>query len=395
VRFRPPIAGVIFAVSAVGITVNTLVSPLLPEIIADFGVSSAFAGVLVAAGSLPGVVLAPVAGLLADRYGRRTVLVPALMIFGLAGLGVASAPNAVVFVAMRLLQGCGAAGLINLAVVMIGDWWEETDRARMIGRNGAVLTTCLATFPVVSGWAGGAFGWRVPLAAYGVAVLVAVLAAGLPRATRQSQPLRVQLANATPYLRSRAMFGAAGAGLGVFVLVFGLVLTLLPVYAESTFGLDPSQRGVLLATAAVPNAAMATSLGRLRARFSQERLFLAAGLVLATALVLAALAGSIVALFVAVGVFGAGEGLMVPSLQERSTSVAPASSRGLAVATFVAAARGGQTVGPVSATGFSGVFGPQATFAAGAALALALPVILGAVPPPGRRRREPATTGAG
>ena len=45
----------------------------------------------------------------------------------------------------RLLLGFGSAGLINLAVVMIGDNWSGADRTRMIGRNSAVLTTGLAT----------------------------------------------------------------------------------------------------------------------------------------------------------------------------------------------------------------------------------------------------------
>ena len=88
---RPPL-WVVFSVTVSGILSNTLINAPLPDIISAFGRGDGAAGLLVAAATLPGIVVAPAIGLLADRFGRRTVLLPCLVVFGLAGLASAFAP---------------------------------------------------------------------------------------------------------------------------------------------------------------------------------------------------------------------------------------------------------------------------------------------------------------
>ena len=70
---RPPLP-LIFAVTMSGILANTLLNAPLPDILEDFGVADERAGILVASASVPGIVMAPIIGLLADRHGRRRVL---------------------------------------------------------------------------------------------------------------------------------------------------------------------------------------------------------------------------------------------------------------------------------------------------------------------------------
>ncbi|MEZ5215938.1 MAG: MFS transporter [Ilumatobacteraceae bacterium] len=130
-----------------GILANTLISPNIPDILADLGQPKSRAGLLVGIGPLPGVVVAPIIGILADRLGRRRVLVPCLVVFGVFGLVAAAAPDFGVMLVARFLQGVGSAGLINLGIVLIGDHWDGMERTRLVGRNAAVLTICLATVP--------------------------------------------------------------------------------------------------------------------------------------------------------------------------------------------------------------------------------------------------------
>jgi MFS family permease len=89
---RPPLA-FIFAMTLTGILNNTLVTPALPDILDDLGVSPERSGILVAAGSTAGIVMAPVVGILADRYGRRLVLTACLAVFGTFGGVAALAPT--------------------------------------------------------------------------------------------------------------------------------------------------------------------------------------------------------------------------------------------------------------------------------------------------------------
>jgi ACDE family multidrug resistance protein len=133
----------VVAVTITSIMGNVLVAPALPDIVDDFGVSDAGAGLLLAVTTAPGIVLAPLAGVLADRYGRREVLVPCLVLFGFAGGLSAWAPTFSALVFLRLLQGVGSAGLLNLAISLIGDTWSGAERSRMMGRNAAALTAAI------------------------------------------------------------------------------------------------------------------------------------------------------------------------------------------------------------------------------------------------------------
>ena len=160
----------ILAITGTGIMGNTLLAPAIPDILDEFGVSDAGAGLLIAATSFPGIFMAPVIGVLADRLGRRRVLVPCLATFGVFGTAAALAPSFAWLVAARFGMGIGAAGLINLAVVLIGDHWGPADRTRLIGRNAAFLTVCLAVMPPIGGLLTDLGTWRLALAPYSLAV---------------------------------------------------------------------------------------------------------------------------------------------------------------------------------------------------------------------------------
>ncbi len=88
----PPLP-LIFTITITGILANTLVGAAIPDILEAFDQPDTRAGLFVAAGTLPGIVMAPVIGVLADRHGRRAVLVPCLTAFGAFGLLSALAPS--------------------------------------------------------------------------------------------------------------------------------------------------------------------------------------------------------------------------------------------------------------------------------------------------------------
>ena len=146
-----PARSLIFSVTAMGLLSNALLMSSTPEILETFGAPTSRAGLLIACGTVTGIVAAPTMGFLADRYGRKRVLIPCLVVFGVFGALGGLAPSLGWLLAARVCQGAGSAGLINLAVVIISDHWQGLDRARLIGQNSAVITTCLAVFPFLGG----------------------------------------------------------------------------------------------------------------------------------------------------------------------------------------------------------------------------------------------------
>jgi ACDE family multidrug resistance protein len=367
---RPPLV-LVFSITLTGILANTLINAPLPDILEDFGVSDSWAGVLVAAATLPGIVIAPIIGLLADRFGRRKVLIPCLVVFGVAGVGAAFAPTFAVLIAMRLLQGFGSAGLINLAVVLLGDFWDGTDRARLIGYNAAVLTISVAIFPALGGVLAQVGGWRWSFAPYGLALATAVAVWFLlpHRATPDPVRMSQQVRDAIEVLKKPVVFGAVSFGFILFVLIFGLFLTAMPILLEDDFGLDSGARGLILAFPATGSTIAALTLGRTRARFGARRLLLASSLLFVIGFTTIGLANVLVLMFAGALLYGFGEGAAIPTVQDLVAGAAPEASRGAVVAAWVGAARAGQTVGPLLAGVSIGVLGPSTTFVVGGAIA--------------------------
>jgi MFS family permease len=362
---------IIAAISLSGVLGNALVAPALPDIARALSVDDTGIGLVVAAASLPGVVVAPVIGIAADRFGRRIVVVPCLVVFGLGGMAAMAAPNFRVLLAARLVQGVGAAGLVNLAVVMIGDRHEgAVERATAIGRNGAVLIAGLAVLPMVGGGLVALAGWRAAFAPMALTLGVAVAAARLlPRerpAGASSFP--AQLRAAGDSLADRRVVAMLVVGFWGFVLVFGVVLTALPIDLDQRFGAGPALRGVILGLPALASVVVALTMGRLSSRFGTWDLVLAGFAVMALAFGGVALAGGVALVGITMIVYGLGETLVIVPLQAYAAGLAPA-HRGVMVAVWVSAVRAGQAAGPVLAGVCLGALSARGTLAVGSAVA--------------------------
>jgi len=153
----------LFAVTLVGVGNVSSVSPAFPQVVEVFGISRAEVGWVVTAYSLPGVLSAPLAGIGADRLGRKRVLVPTLFVFGIAGGACALARSFPVLLGLRAAQGLAAAPLVGLAITIIGDRYEGTTRATAVGYNATALNVGTAAYPAIGGVL-AAIAWYVPFA---------------------------------------------------------------------------------------------------------------------------------------------------------------------------------------------------------------------------------------
>ncbi|MFE3329336.1 MFS transporter [Streptomyces sp. NPDC059176] len=124
--------------------------------------------------TLAGLIL--LGGALGDRYGRRRVFVLGVAWFALASLACGLAPNAVVLIIARALQGVGGALLTPGSLALIQASFHPDDRARAVGLWSGFGGIGAAVGPFVGGWLVDGPGWRwvfllnVPLAAVCVPV---------------------------------------------------------------------------------------------------------------------------------------------------------------------------------------------------------------------------------
>jgi ACDE family multidrug resistance protein len=368
---RDPDLWLLFAVTLVAVGNVSSVAPAFPQVVEAFGISRVQVGWVVTAYSLPGILSAPLAGVLADRLGRKRVLVPTLLVFGVAGGACALARSFPVLLALRVVQGAAAAPLVGLAVTLIGDRYEGPARATAIGYNATALNVGTATYPALGGaLAAAAWFWpfALPLLALPVGAAVAwkLDAPSVDRAPTLADYLDV----ARDRLTDRRVLGLLGVNLGVFVLIFGAFLTYVPELLDERFGSPPVVAGVVLALASVSSGLVATQLGRLSTVVSEGRLIQGSLVIDGVALALMPLAPAPWGVGAASLLFGVAQGLNQPALQTRLTELASDASRGILLSLNGMILRLGQAIGPLLLGGALMLGGIGAVFYAAGGLAL-------------------------
>lgn len=213
---------IIFAITLMAVMGVAVITLALPQVERAFDLSPGRVGLVLTAFTLPGVVLTPVLGILSDRLGRKRVLVPSLLLFGLAGAACALAGSLHVLLALRFLQGCGAAALGTINVTMIGDIFSGNDRDSAMGYNSSVLSIGTGSYPALGG-ALAIFGWHypfaLPLAAIPVGLLV-LFSLDNPE-PKGEESLSQYFSEVWGSLRDRHTAGLLGATLVTFVILYG------------------------------------------------------------------------------------------------------------------------------------------------------------------------------
>ncbi|MEU5838740.1 sugar porter family MFS transporter [Streptomyces diacarni] len=117
-----------------------VISGALLAIESDFGLSAFSSGVVVSSLLVGAMAGAAGAGGLADRHGRRPVLVAAAAIFTVGAVLAALAPSAVVLTAARVVLGLGIGVASNLVPVFIAELAPPRYRGRLVGLNQLMIT---------------------------------------------------------------------------------------------------------------------------------------------------------------------------------------------------------------------------------------------------------------
>src|SRR6266568_4148518 len=161
-----------------------VVSTALPRIVGDLGGLSHLSWV-VTAYVLAATITTPLYGKLGDLYGRKRLLVTAIVIFlvgsALSGLSQ-SMDQLIVF---RALQGLGAGGLMVGAIATIGDLVSPRERGQYMGYMMAAMMVAMIAGPLVGGYITDSLSWRwifyinMPIGGAALAYIFAML--HLPR----------------------------------------------------------------------------------------------------------------------------------------------------------------------------------------------------------------------
>lgn len=334
-----------------------LIAPVLPRMQAHFAETPGAAVLVPVALTLPALViafLAPLAGLLADRIGRRPLLLASMLLYSLCGVLPLWLDSLGLIVASRAGIGLAEAGIMTCCTTLMGDYFDGQRRERLFALQMVATSLSAALFMGLGGVLGES-GWRTPFVLYAVGLLCLPLMATLlwePQ-VRHAGPLRAD-AEGFPW--------AALAPLYLLTLLAGVSLFIVPVQAGYLLQLlhvdAPQQVGMTMGANQL--GVLAGALGfRLLAALPARRLlalgFATAGLGGA----LMALADSHAPVVLAVLVNGLGVGLLLPTLITQVMLQVGFHQRGRATGGFTASIFAGEFLSPLLVLAITGGANPH------------------------------------
>ncbi|QJU52816.1 MFS transporter [Herbiconiux sp. KACC 21604] len=172
--------GLVFISLAVALIIvdSTIVNVAIPSIIDDLGIDSTQVQWVQESYTLVFAALLLVFGTLADRFGRRRMLVLGVIVFAGASILAATAPSGDLLIGARVVQGIGGAMVLPTTLSLINATFRGRERALAFAIWGSTIGGMTAVGPLLGGWLTTYFSWRwafginIPL---GVVIVVGVL----------------------------------------------------------------------------------------------------------------------------------------------------------------------------------------------------------------------------
>lgn len=315
-----------------------LLIPVLPELVTelaggDIAAGSTYYGWFIAAYAAMQFLFAPILGGLADRFGRRPVLLVSLLGAGIDYLVMALAPNLTLLFVGRVISGVTGAN-ITAANAYIADVSAPHERAKNFGLVGATFGVGFIVGPALGGLLAG-LGLRAPFyAAAGLALVnwlygFFILPESLKPELRRDFSWR--RANPIGSLRSLGRYRLV-RDLTFTYVCFGLAQNAMTatwvLYTTYRFGWDPFLNGISLAVVGVFSALVQGVLVRMFvARFGERAAILVGILMAAVSFVAYGLSPFGWALYIGIAIGSLG-GLAGPSAQSLISRAVAADEQG-------------------------------------------------------------------
>ncbi|OFX58826.1 MAG: MFS transporter [Bacteroidetes bacterium GWB2_41_8] len=364
---------IIFGVTLIAVMGIASITPAFPGIIKYFGISTQQVGWLIAAFTLPGIFLTPVSGIMADRFGRKLVLVPSLFIFGIAGFLCSFMRDFNLLLLFLFIEGIGAAGLSSINITLIGDLYSGEKRTALMGYNASILSIGTAAYPALGGFI-AVFGWQyifyLPLLAIPLAIFV-IFGLNNPE-PKDHQCISEYFRRIWKSINQRSVWGLFLVNMLVFVLLYGAYLTYFPILLSERLEASSVHIGLMMSVMSLVTAATSSQLGRINKRFQSKTILLLGAAFYFLSMLSLLISQSWIQVIVSIAIFGLGHGLLIPSIQNLLVGFASIKERAAFMSVNSMVLRIGQTVGPLLIGVFYTIGSLQASFIAGAVVAMVM-----------------------
>jgi MFS family permease len=334
-----------------------IVGPILPLFARSFGVSTAAIGLTLSAFALARMLTNVPSGLVADRWGRRILLIGGPLITGAGSLMSAFATGLPSLLLWRFVAGAGSAMYMTGAVIVVTDIATNENRGRLLAINQSALLLGITLGPAIGGVVAQVFDLRAPFIVVAVAAFVAAgwnfLRVPETRGLQAQEGPRDTPDEHSAAIEMRPLMLAFTANFMLIGLVsFGVFMgrsgrqTIVPLLGREEIGLGEAAVGGAFALMALINLVMTLPAGAVVDRFGVKRAIVPSALISAAGFMLFGFAGGTVAFFAAAVVLGIGSGMLGPSPPAYIAAVAPDHMRGAVMGMFRTVGDSGFVIAP-------------------------------------------------
>lgn len=334
------------------IAATNILTPLLPLVRDDMGVSISTAGLIVGSYGLARLIVDLPAGFLTEKVGHRRLSVIAIVLLvGSSLLGFA-AGNVEMLIAARMGSGAAVAILAMVGISALAATASSANRGRVMSLFHLANNTGIAVYPLIGGFVGAAVGWRPTFLITAALALVAgaILIALLPRIDFSHAGNRGGRDDESRVLHGRPRTTTT------IVTNFGIVAnmihrhgirnTIVPLYAAAALGLG----GVSIATAislmSITGLIVATPGGMLGDRIGRRRVIVAGLSALAVADLAFLLTNDLATFLLVAAVVGFGD-FFTSSQTALLSEIVPAAERTRSLSGYRFSSDLGSMIGPV------------------------------------------------
>lgn len=333
--------------------------PVLPLLLGEFAEVPGHAVLVPVVLTVPALCVAlfsPVAGWLADRMGRKALLIGALLAYALFGIVPWFLDDLFQILAARIALGLVEAIIMTVSTVLIGDYFEGERREKWISVQVAAASVSAIVLIAISGALAEMLGSRGPFLLYLLALPAALAAALILFEPKVTQSQTAQVSGRFPFA---AVLPLALTTVFVGIAFYVVIVQLGPILQISG-DVQPIAIGLIGA-----GCNIAVALGALV--FHRSGREAGAGL-LALGLALSALgyagagiAGSLAPIAACLAIASVGSGIMLPNMLTWTMRALPPESRGRGMGVWTGAFFLGQFLAPVVAAAITGLSGALAT----------------------------------
>ncbi|MBW6481015.1 MAG: MFS transporter [Bacteroidales bacterium] len=319
--------------STLTVMAGAIVAPALPQISREFadipGIELLSRLVLTLPALFMGI-LAPLAGYLTDRSGRKKVLLFSLILYAVAGTTGLYFNDFMWILAGRALLGIAVGGLITAIITLIGDYFDGEERSRFMGLQAAFAGMGGLIFISLGGVLAD-LNWRMPFLLYFASLVVwimALISVYEPEKEKESKnenpanpdKNRIEKIPKMVFLVYGVTFFSA--------LIFYMIPVQMPFMLSDMEGITNTKIGFAIAFVNVASVATSVNYGRVRRKFSFPAIMAIVYLLVFLGFMIISQSDTYFMTIAGIIFSGLGFGLMMPNINLWLISLAPAAMRG-------------------------------------------------------------------